>query len=219
MRGPALVVLATALVLAACGGGDGEDETVVDSGGGGGSGANQAPTITGSPQTEVMVGSAYSFEPSADDADGDTLTFSVTNLPSWATFNASTGAISGTPKAGDVATYDNIQISVSDGTASASLAAFSISVVATASGSASLSWVAPTENTDGSPLGSDLAGYKIYWGPSEGNYTSSVRIDNPGLTTYTISELTAGTWYFVATAFNQSDVESQYSNVASKQVM
>jgi hypothetical protein len=179
--------------------------------------ANQAPTISGTPPTTVMQGQAYSFTPTASDANGDTLTFSVTNKPSWATFAASNGQLSGTPGPGDVRTYSNIQISVSDGTATATLGAFGIQVVATATGSAMLSWTPPTTNTDGSAL-TDLAGYKIYWGPSAGNYTNSVTLNNPGLSEYVVSQLTAGTWYFAASAINSGSVESVLSNAVSKTI-
>jgi len=89
---------------------------------------NQPPTISGSPATSVTVGSSYSFTPAASDADGDALTFSVSNLPAWAGFNSGTGAMAGTPTDADAGTYSNIVISVSDGTDSASLAPFSITV-------------------------------------------------------------------------------------------
>src|SRR5262249_43353816 len=138
-------------------------------------GGNRAPTISGTPLTSVMQGTAYSFTPTGADADGNTLTFSVTNLPAWATFNSSTGRVSGTPSAGQVGTYSNVTISVSDGSASASLTAFNIQVVATATGSATLTWTPPTQNTDGSAL-NNLAGYKVYWGTSQGTYTNSVTV-------------------------------------------
>lgn len=117
--------------LTACGGGGGGG----DSGGGGAvqpppppPPANNPPTISGSPASDVTATNAYSFVPQANDADGDTLTFSVSNLPSWASFDTTTGEISGTPAASDVGNYADIQISVSDGTDSAALASFSISV-------------------------------------------------------------------------------------------
>jgi predicted RNA-binding protein with TRAM domain len=92
--------------------------------------ANQPPTISGNPATQVTEGSAYSFTPSASDADGDKLSFSVSNLPTWATFDASNGTMTGTPAASDAGLHSNIVISVSDGTDTASLAAFSINVEA-----------------------------------------------------------------------------------------
>ena len=61
---------------------------------------NKAPTIAGAPATQVNAGSAYSFRPTAVDADGDTLTFSIANRPAWAAFNTATGQLSGTPSGG-----------------------------------------------------------------------------------------------------------------------
>ena len=91
---------------------------------------NKAPTISGMPATTVTAGSAYTFVPTAADGDGDPLTFSIANRPTWATFNAATGQLAGTPAAASVGTYSNIVISVSDGKESAALAAFSITVAA-----------------------------------------------------------------------------------------
>jgi hypothetical protein len=89
-----------------------------------------APTISGTPATSDVAGSAYSFQPSASGPSGATLSFSVTSLPSWATFSIATGLLSGTPTSANVGTYSGIVISVSDGTASASLPAFTINVTA-----------------------------------------------------------------------------------------
>lgn len=90
---------------------------------------NHAPTIEGTPPTAILKESSYRFTPNASDADGDTLSFSITNKPSWATFNTATGELSGTPGNDNAGTTSNIVISVSDGTASASLQAFSLEVV------------------------------------------------------------------------------------------
>jgi hypothetical protein len=108
-------------------------------------------------------------------------------------------------------------IRVSDGTATASLPAFSITVLAVAGGSATLSWTPPTTNTDGSAL-TNLAGYRVRWGTSAGNYTSSVTLNNPGLSSYVVGSLVSGTYYFVVTALNSAGVESQSSNMASKTI-
>jgi len=179
---------------------------------------NRAPTISGTPPTSVLQGSAYAFTPTASDADNDPLTFSITNMPAWAAFSTSTGALTGTPGAADVGTYANIQISVSDGKAApVSLAAFSVTVQAVATGSATLTWTAPTQNTDGSAL-TDLAGYKIYWGTTQGSYPNSTTLNNPGLTTYVVTNLVSGTWYFAATAVNSVGVESAFSAPASKTI-
>ena len=110
---------------------------------------NQPPTITGNPPPMVMEGTAYSFLPSAEDPDNDPLSFFAANVPGWATFDPTTGLISGTPGAGDIASYSDISVGVSDGTTYAYLDAFSVDVVGTALGAATLSWLAPTERTDG----------------------------------------------------------------------
>ncbi|RXE85870.1 Ig-like domain-containing protein [Pseudoalteromonas sp. A757] len=91
---------------------------------------NRLPTISGTPGVKVTVGENYSFIPAATDEDEDTLSFTVTNKPSWAIFSVSTGELSGTPSETDIGTTNGIQISVSDGTDNASLPSFSLEVVA-----------------------------------------------------------------------------------------
>lgn len=178
---------------------------------------NNPPTINGTPGGAVLVGDTYSFTPNANDPDGDSLTFSIQNRPTWAGFNSSTGSISGSPTPGDEGTYANIRITVSDGSASASLPAFSISVTQTAIGTATLTWTAPTTNTDGTSL-TDLTAYKIYYGTTPGSYPNSIFISNPGITSYVVENLTPATYQFVATAVNSAGVESVFSNVATKVV-
>ena len=180
-------------------------------------GVNAPPQISGTPAGSVNEGQAYSFTPTASDADGDALTFDVSGLPAWATFNTTTGALSGTPGSADVGVYSNIVISVSDGEASASLPAFSVTVNAISMGSVTLNWTAPIENEDGSEL-SDLAGFKIYWGTTAGSYPNSVTIDNPTVSTYVVDNLAPGTYEFVTTAFNTSGIESGYSNIATRTI-
>jgi hypothetical protein len=94
---------------------------------------------------------------------------------------------------------------------------FTITVMAVANGSATLSWAAPTQNEDGSPL-MNLAGYKVHWGTSSGSYGNSVTIANPGITIYVVENLVAGTYYFATSAFNGDGVESNFSNEASKTI-
>jgi hypothetical protein len=177
--------------------------------------SNTAPSISGNPDPQAYVNNNYSFTPSADDPDGDSLSFSITGLPGWANFNTSNGRLNGTPSNADVNTYDNIRITVSDGSASANLAAFSITVNAIGTGSVTLTWTPPTENEDGSTL-TDLAGYRIYWGTTPGSYPASVTINNPGISSYVISGLALGTYEFVATSFNAAGVESVHSNSVTK---
>ena len=205
-----------ALAVAGCGGG-GESESAAQAQAVPGPGSNAPPAIQGQPGSAVTTGQQYSFLPTASDPNGDPLTFSVSNLPAWAAFNVSNGRISGTPTSADVGTYSNITISVSDGSATASLGAFAISVTDVASGSATLSWTPPTQNTDGSSL-SDLAGYAIRYGRSADELNQTVSLTNSSLSTYVIENLTAGTWYFALSAVNSQGVSSAMSNVASKTI-
>jgi hypothetical protein len=90
---------------------------------------NHQPVLSGIPATSISAGATYSFTPTAYDPDaGDVLTFSITNKPAWASFNAGTGALTGTPVAANVGTNTGIVISVSDGALSASLLAFNLTV-------------------------------------------------------------------------------------------
>lgn len=171
---------------------------------------NSPPTISGTPSSAVTVGEAYSFVPTASDPDGDTLTFSIQNKPGWASFNTRTGEISGTPTLGHVGIFSNISISVTDGQATAKTSDFSVEVSQVQVGSVTLSWTAPTQNSDGSTL-TDLVGYKIYYGTSEGIYPHKINIDTSGTTTYVVDNLAPDTYFFVATAVNSKGMESDFS--------
>ena len=176
--------------------------------------ANSAPTIAGSPPPAAREGQAYEFRPVAADADRDPLTFTIANRPSWATFDAQTGRLFGTPGTGSVGTYRDVTIRVSDGELVATLPAFSIAVEQTSLGSATLSWAAPTLRVDGTPLG-NLAGYRIRFGTAPGSYSQQLQIPNPGITSCVIENLPAGTYYFVVIAYDSGDLESEHSAVVS----
>lgn len=84
-------------------------------------------------------------------------------------------------------------------------------------GNVTLSWVAPTENVDGSPL-TNLAGYDIHYGTASGKYTRTIRVSNPGIATYVVSDLTPGTYYFSVNAVNLKGTESPMSREVSTTV-
>ncbi len=90
---------------------------------------NMPPEIDGTPATSVTVGDTYVFTPTGWDHDGDPLTYSIQNGPGWATFSSSTGQLAGTPQPGDEGTFTDIAITVSDNVSTASLPAFSITVI------------------------------------------------------------------------------------------
>jgi len=182
---------------------------------------NVVPTITGTPVTTDTAGTKYAFTPKASEPDGDPLSFSVKNKPAWATFSIATGAISGTPTTANVGTYSNIVISASTGHAIASLAPFSITVkssgTTTTAGSATLHWTAPTANTNGSAL-TNLAGYHIHYGKAPSSMTTSVTVASAGATSYTISNLASGTWYFAVNAYTTAGANGAFSNIGSKAI-
>ncbi len=179
--------------------------------------ANRVPTLSGTAPVAVNAGSAYTFRPTAVDADGDALTFAIANRPAWAVFNTATGQLSGTPYGASVGTYSNIVISVSDGKARAALAAFAITVTDASSGAASLEWTPPTQNIDGSAL-TNLAGYRIVYGASATQLTQTIQVANAGMSAYVVENLAPGTYYFAVRAYTSSGAESANSNVIAKVV-
>jgi hypothetical protein len=84
-------------------------------------------------------------------------------------------------------------------------------------GSSSVSWTAPTANTDGSTL-TNLAGFRVYYGTSSTALSSSTTVSDVTRRSATVSSLAPGTWYFAVRAFNTAGVESANSNVATKTV-
>lgn len=176
---------------------------------------NSPPTITGTSVAAIITGQSYTFTPTAADIDGDTLAYTITNKPSWAGFETATGKLWGVPASTGV--FSGIVISVSDGQASASLPAFSITVTQASFGSALISWTPPTQNTDGSTL-TNLAGFRLYYGQTSTQLSSTVELQNAGLASYLVSNLGSGVWYFAVRSFSSGGAESVQSNVASKTI-
>lgn len=102
----------------------------------------------------------------------------------------------------------------SSSSSSSSSAGSSASGSSSPPGTATLSWQAPTENTDGTPL-TNLAGYYIDYGSQSQTYTTTIQITNPSLTSYVVENLAPGTYYFVVTAYNSTGQDSGDSNQAS----
>ena len=84
-------------------------------------------------------------------------------------------------------------------------------------GTALVSWIAPTENTDNSTL-INLAGFKIYFGIFPGEYDNSITVSNAGLSSFLVDNLGAADWFFVVTAINSSGIESAYSKEVFKTI-
>ncbi len=82
-----------------------------------------------------------------------------------------------------------------------------------------LSWVAPSQREDNNPISpAEIAGYKIYYGTTSGNYTKSVQINDNSVYDYTLTGLAKGTYYIVMTTRDSDGRESQYSSVVTKTI-
>lgn len=180
--------------------------------------ANNAPVLRGSPVTSVKTNQAYLFQPTATDPDGDKVTFTIQNKPAWATFDATSGKLAGTPSSSYTGKFVGVRIAASDGKSTTQMAAFDITVISTdPTGVAKLAWQPPTENVDGTPL-INLAGYVIRYGSSLDKLSQEVRISNPGITSSVVENLAPATWYFTVSAFTTTGAESAPSAAGSKTV-
>ena len=179
--------------------------------------ANSPPTISGSPATAITQDQPYSFTPTVNDPDGDTLTFSITSRPTWANCDEDSGSLTGTPGATHVGSTPDVTISVSDGTASASLPPFDLEVQPIQLGTATVSWDIPTTNADGSTL-IDLDGFNVHYGRASRTYTRLETVNDKSLDSILIEDLEPGTWFFAVTAFDLTGNESIPSTEVSKVV-
>ena len=236
-RFTALILSSTMLVLSGCGA-DGATDASTPAGTGADAQTAPAPApdagtaagtvvappvqtaaLSGTPSTEATVGQPYSFAAQLQ-TNGAGFAYSIENKPSWANFDTVSGVLSGTPAGADLGNHPGIIVNATNGTVTASLAPFAIAVVQprVATQSVTLSWVPPTQNTDGSSL-ADLNGYYVYHGASPETMERKYQITNPGLTAYTVGELGPGTHYFSISAYTISGVEGGTSGVASKTIM
>ena len=196
-------------------------------------------SIYGTPSTSVLATRYYGFQSWATDTDRKAVTYTIQNKPSWATFNQRYGHLYGIPSAAAVGTYSNIVITASDGVSSASLPAFSITVkpdgtttttgggtgtgsgggggTTSTTGSVTVSWTPPTQNTNGTTL-TNLAGFTINYGTSSSNLSTEVKVSNSSVSSYVIDNLPAGTYYFGVTAYSSSGETSTVSNIVSKTI-
>ena len=77
-------------------------------------------------------------------------------------------------------------------------------------GGVTVSWVAPVQNEDGTPL-IDLAGFRLRHGARYGAYSSEITIQNPGATSYRVTGLAPGLYYFVVSAIDHDGLEGARS--------
>ena len=78
-----------------------------------------------------------------------------------------------------------------------------------------LAWVSPSERADNTPISlAEIAGYRIYYGSSQGEYTDQIEINDAYDNEVDTSELVlpAGRYYAVVTAVDSDGRESVYSD-------
>jgi hypothetical protein len=92
-----------------------------------------------------------------------------------------------------------------------------VTVSASNTGTATLSWVPPTQNTNGTPV-TTLAGYHIYYGTTASALSQSIVVNGASTTGYEITGLSSGTWYFAVAAVAADGTESAQSNLGSKTI-
>jgi hypothetical protein len=184
IRNALLCTIAT-LTLAACGGGSSDSSTAATS---------SADTDTATP----LVGPNVGMIDRSQGSDGSESAASVATVASntAATAPASTTPAS-TGSGASVATVSKVTTPIK-----------------TVNGVATLDWMPPTENIDGSAL-TNLAGYTVYYGTNRSDLSQSVKVSNPGLASYTVTGLTSGTWYFAVTSYSAEGVESTRTTTVS----
>ena len=123
-----------------------------------GAGSTQILLLQGVPPSSVSVGGKYSFRPSVS-SGSHVVTFAIADQPSWATFDTTTGTLSGTPATRDMGLSGLITITASDGVKTGALAPFTIRVTAPATASAG-----PT--ISGKPLASVVYGNAYSFTPA-----------------------------------------------------
>jgi hypothetical protein len=189
IRNVVLCALAT-LTLAACGSEDGSSGSAATSAAAGGS---DSVASSVSPNTGTIDRSSQVTAPTSTGT-------ATAGTPSTATASSSGSTTTTTPATTTPA-------------AGTTVASTPVKTTTT-TGVATLDWLPPTENNDGSVL-TNLAGYTVYYGTSPDSLTQSVKVTNPGLTAYTVTNLPSGTWYFAVTSYSSTGVESTRTGTVS----
>ena len=190
------------------------------------SSASAATPATASPAAHTPTAPApavtFSANPSTvNNGAASTLSWSATNATSCTASGGWSGsqAISGSESTSALSATTAYTLSCT-GTGGTTVQSATVTVTASTTaptGTATLSWVPPTENTDGTPV-TTLTGYHIYYGTSQGALTQSIAASGATTTSYEISGLSSGTWYFAVAADAADGSESAQSDVGSKTI-
>jgi len=189
---PAALLL---LIMAGCNEGTSSGDTTT---------TNPAPTVTlsANPGT-VSPGAAATLNWNATDAT------SCTASGGW----SGVLGTSGSQNTGSLSATSTYSLNCT-GTGGSTRRDVTVTVQAPATGTADLSWYAPSTNVDDSPL-TDLAGFNIYRGTSASNLQRIASV-SASERTYRATNLSSGTHYFAVTATNLAGAESARSNIGSK---
>src|SRR5882757_9330459 len=198
IRNVVLCTLAT-LTLAACGGGS-------DSG-------SAAATSTASDSVAGLVSPNVGMIDRSQGVDATENT-SASNTAVVSTATAVASNTSGTASSSGSATGTASTTSGTGTTVASNTKVTPPVKTTTTTGVATLDWLPPTQNSDGSVL-TNLAGYTVYYGTSPSNLSQSVKVTNPGLSAYSVTNLTSGTWYFAVTSYSADGVESVRTSTVS----
>jgi Putative Ig domain len=208
IRQPSTALIGALLVLlslAGCGG-SGSDSS-----------SSSSFALSGTPSGSANPGIDYSFQPTVSQGT-EQVTFSISGLPTWASFNSTTGALSGTPGTKDVGKTWTVTITASSASGTAAIGPFSIQVAAAGSGaSVTLNWEPPSENTNGSEA-SQLIGYYIYYGTNPDELTQWVIAWGAQTSSFAVENLAPGTYYFSVRAYNWLGIESAPSATVSTNI-
>jgi len=82
-----------------------------------------------------------------------------------------------------------------------------------------INWTAPIKREDNTPIVlSEITGFKIYYGTTQGKYNNSVTINDGSETQYLFKDLLSGTYYFALTTLDTDGRESAYSTEVLKSI-
>lgn len=213
---PVSIVLALALSITACSSGSG----------GGSTPASDVTLPQSSGDVVVMITSPDAAEIDTTDEVMDiagTASSKVgLNTVSWETDKGQSGTASGeeswsVEQVPLALGANTITVTATDAAGATQSDSIVINRESTGTGSATLSWLAPTERADGTAL-TDLAGYRIHYGRMSGVYDYQIDLHTPGIATYVVENLVPGDWFFAVTAYDSAGLESDFSNEARRDI-
>ncbi|MFH1228469.1 MAG: fibronectin type III domain-containing protein [Planctomycetota bacterium] len=205
----------TALNYGGCGGGGG-------SSGSSATVANRAPVLSPIGNQTIAEGATLTLTISGTDPDGDTLTYTISNPPLGASFDAATHTFSWTPAYNNAGTYTGIRFRVTDPTYLAAEETITITVTDVAAPNAPSGLAANAVSASQIDLtwtdnSADETGFKIERAPASGGQAGTYnQIDtvSASITSYSDTGLTEATAYYYRVCADNNVGSSAWSNEA-----